>query len=339
MNEKKLVYVGFAFEHHLGTHGGYHHIKDTGIYDTIIDCQEFFSTISRSPKTIANRAMRSLSRRIIGLPCFPWFIFRMLCIGLRNKDVVFHIIYGENLYTPLFRLLPKSSKIACTFHQPFSWFDNKRWRRYLRYIDKIILVSNKEIKLFRDVTRQNNVVYIPHGVCTEFYKPDTSLAKQKIILTVGNWLRDYRFADKVFKEFLCANPEWKIVVVANPESIADITSNSKITTLSGIADEDLLGYYRQCSVLFLPLKRFTANNSLLEAASCGCNIVIASDNSDNSYIPDNFLTLVPLDKNAVVKILCNVKGNNQNDMLSKYINDNYSWRTVGENTHRYLHTK
>ena len=337
MNNKILVYVGFAFEHHLGTHGGYHHIAETGIYDKIIDCQDFFSAINRNPQNLVSRIKRSLFRRLIGLSCFPWFIFRMLYIGLCNKEVVFHIIYGENLYTPLFRLLPRGCKIVCTFHQPFEWFDNKRWHRYLAQIDKIILVSNKEVDMFRKVTHQDNVVYIPHGVCTDFYKPCHNIKKRKMILTVGNWLRDYKFADKVYKDFVSENPDWEIVIIANPESVVDIQKNERIRTLHDISDNDLLWYYCQCSVLFLPLKRFTANNSLLEAASCGCNIVISSDNPDNSYIPDSLLKIVPLDVKIALKAISEMSATSSNATLSDFIYNNYSWKNIGDYVREFLY--
>ena len=40
--KRRLVYVGFAFPHHKGSHAGYHQVKDYLQYDMEIDCQEYF---------------------------------------------------------------------------------------------------------------------------------------------------------------------------------------------------------------------------------------------------------------------------------------------------------
>ena len=39
---RKLVYVGFAYKHHKGTHAGYQHIKDILQYDHLIECHKEF---------------------------------------------------------------------------------------------------------------------------------------------------------------------------------------------------------------------------------------------------------------------------------------------------------
>ena len=39
---KKLVYIGFAFSHHKGTHAGYHQIREYLNYDYVVDCQAYF---------------------------------------------------------------------------------------------------------------------------------------------------------------------------------------------------------------------------------------------------------------------------------------------------------
>lgn len=173
---KKITYVGFAFDHHLGTHGGYHHIAEYGNYDAVIDCQDYIRKGSKVRKGLFVKACHKiwfhLMMLIFKTPAFPYYLFRMLWLSLKGK-CVFHIIYGENLYTPLMRLLP-NSVIVCTFHQPFSWFDNKKWLNYLKQIDNVILVGETEVEKFKQATGKENVVYIPHGVFTDFYKPQGS---------------------------------------------------------------------------------------------------------------------------------------------------------------------
>lgn len=334
--QKKLVYVGFAFEHHKGTHAGYYHIKDYAQYDYYIDCQKYFDKTSHASNFIVARCVRRVMRLIFGYPYFPTFLIKMILLSFQFK-CVFHIIHGENIYSPRMKWLLGRSKVVCTFHQPFNWFNNKTWRKYLRTVDGIILLSDKEISLFKQISQNDNVMFIPHGVFTDFYHPLSNPPKEKMILTVGNWLRDYELADKVYSMFLQKHPDWQIYVVANKDATKNIHSDTRIHCLTGISDDDLRLLYAKSSVLFLPLIRYTANNALLEAAACGCNILIATNHADNSYVPDRFIDIVPMEIGTIQEQLeQKIYNNIPNTELEEYIVDNYSWRTIGQKVTNYL---
>ena len=334
----KTVYVGFAFLHHKGTQGGYHHILNYAKYDYIVDAQNDFERLSSPHNNIVSKIIRRVFRIIFCWDTFPLFLFRCLWLGYTKKELVFHFIYGENLYTPLFRLIPKRHKIVCTFHQPFEWFNNPKWLKVLQSVDKIILVGNTEISKFKEATGKDNVVYIPHGVTTDFYKPDSECQKKKMILTVGNWLRNYEIANRVYLKFLEENPDWIVSVVANQNNLAKISDQPNIIKYSGISDTELKRLYCESSVLFLPLIRYTANNSLLEASACGCNILIASNYADNSYIPIDYIRCVPMSEE---QILCFLKDDanhtsDYNNALRQYVVDEFSWQAIGLKTNSYL---
>lgn len=335
---KKLVYIGFAFKHHKGNHAGYHHIKDYIMYDYVIDCQDFIEQCDKGYNTILGRIYRHIIWRITGFPLIPFFYLRLLWINLTQRDVVFHFVYGENLYIPFFRYLKrKSNKIVCTLHQPYSFFEEHPvWLKRLKTIDEIILVSNSELSKFEKLTGKNNIFYIPHGVDTDFYSPLNGLKDGNVVLTVGNWLRDYSFANEVYKAVLDKKPNLKIVVVANPNSLLPLETNDQIEFCSGISDVQLRALYCKSSVLFLPLKRFTANNAILEAGACGCSIVIASDSQDTSYLPDYLVSRVPLNVNDSVTSILNHLNIRSNLQLSQWVKDNYSWSVVGSRTENYL---
>lgn len=335
---KKTVYVGFAFLHHKGTQGGYHHILNYASYDYIIDAQDDFERLSSPHNNILSKITRRVFRIIFGLDTFPLFLFRCLWLGFTKKELVFHIIYGENLYTPLFRLIPKRHKIVYTFHQPFEWFNNPKWLKVLQSADRIILVGNTEIGKFREASGKDNVVYIPHGVTTDFYKPDSEYQKKKNILTVGNWLRNYDLANRVYIKFLEENPDWIVSVVADQYNLAKISDQPNIIKYSGISDKELKRLYCESSILFLPLIRYTANNSLLEASACGCNILIASDYADNSYIPADYIRCVPMSEDQTLQFLRNVANHpfNYNHALRQYVVDEFSWQTIGFKTKSFL---
>lgn len=230
----------------------------------------------------------------------------------------------------------RGSKVVVTFHQPYSWFkDSAKWLDRLKKIDEIILVGKSEIQLFRDVTQKDNVHFFPHGICTDFYKPQNS-HKKDMVLMVGNWLRDFTFASKIFAKIENVSPHAEVVVVTNKMNHHYFESNKNVKVLSGITDQELCDLYRKTSCLFLPLQRFTANNALLEAASVGCNILIATDFADNSYIPNDYLSICPVNEDMVINKMTEIMKLDVNYKLSNYVKENFSWPIVAKELEQFL---
>lgn len=329
----KLVYIGFAFPHHKGLHAGYQHIKDYIQYDKVFDCQKEFDYWYSTDISFIGKLCHNILCKVTKVQ-IPVVTLKVFLYGLFHRNCVFHFIYGENTYYNIMKYLPQSNKIVCTFHQPFEWFDNYVWHKRLKALDGIILVGKSELNLFKQYN--NRVEYIPHGICTDFYKPSPSKYKKTMILTVGNWLRDYDFANLVYMNLLSKNPNLEICVVANSNNSKLINKDVRIHCLSGITDEQLRDLYQSCSLLFLPLIRYTANNSLLEAGASGCNIMIASDNPDNSYIPKDLVTICPFVEDKVVEnILMNLNAD-VNLELCDFIVKNYSWNIVSKQVNDFL---
>lgn len=333
---KKLVYVGFAFQHHKNTHAGYHQICKHIGYDYIIDCQKFIDMRNRkkSDGTLLKKLWINISYRFHGIV----YLFHIILLGLVHNNLVFHFIYGENIFYPWIKIFLRNENIvACTFHQPYSFFKKyKYYRQKVIQTDLIILVGQKELDLFRTMTGKDNVYYIPHGIDTDFYKPDNSVEKENMLLTVGNWLRDYEFADKVYQNLLGQDPRINIHVVANKNVENKLTRDDRLFFHHGISDEELLHLYRTSSVLFLPLVRYTANNSLLEAGATGCNIIVASNYPDNSYMPSSLIRIIPFDVDNVVLAIKENLGQSYCDELSTFVEDNYSWKITANNTEKLL---
>ena len=328
----KLVYIGFGFLHHLGGHAGYHQIKEALDYDYYVDAQSYHNKCAKASRFKIVNWLRTFvfPYFCFGFTAFPWFLFKCIWMALTKGHLCFHFIYGENLYYDFRLLRVRGCKSVVTLHQPYEWFiNNPEWVRRLKSVDQIILVGDSEVHLFKELTGKDNVTFIPHGICSDFYTPDAAVEKEKMVLTVGNWLRDFRFADKVYQQLLANDPNVKIVIVSNPKNKNLITFNERISFVSGISDEELRDLYRKTSCLFLPLTRYTANNALLEAGSVGCPILIACNHSDNSYIPDEMITLLPMKHDKVVEKITNVLNNSNSSLkLSKFVEDNFSWRKI-----------
>lgn len=332
---KNLVYIGFAFKHHEKTYAGYHHIRENVNYDYIIDVQKYFDAFSKSGKNKNRNTLKWIFWFVIKKILRYEYILRCIILGIIHDNLTFHFIYGENIYVDFSKYIRKGNTIVCTLHQPIEWFSTPIWLKRLQSMDKIILVSEKELIDFKLITGRDNVYYIPHGI-SDFYRINQNVKKEHILLSVGNWLRDYEFANKVYKELLKRDANLNIVVVANAKCLNKITKDNRIHLMQGITDNELLNLYQKCSVLFLPLIRFTANNALLEAAATGCNIVISTNHSDNCYVPKEYIVQTPMIvENAVVAIemSCNKSPNQE---LSQYIKEKYSWPIIAKQIEKLL---
>lgn len=338
---KKIVYVGFAYKHHKGTHAGYQHIKDSLNYDYFIECQREFEFLFFDIKeaSILKRLVRRIYAVFFGDGC-PFAMFRALMYSwFHSGDVCFHLIYGDNLYANFFyKLKRKNHKVVATLHQPFdNYMRNQKMKNKVLWPEGIIILSDNELKSFNDFTGRGNVTYIPHGICTDFYKPlEKDNINKKSVLMVGNWLRDFDLAEKVFAKL---HTEYTDIQIDMVGSISNKERFGKLVNYHhGISDEELLHLYQKCSLVYLPLLRFTANNALLEAAATGCKLIIATDNvDDNTYIPNEYVTTTDRTvEDSINAILLNFKEKKTNLSLRQFIVQSYSWEIIGEKVKEFL---
>lgn len=337
---KKLVYVGFAYRHHKGTHAGYHHVKDFLQYDKIIDCQKEFEFLFFEKKyaSILKRLLRRLYAIVFGDGC-PCAMLRALVYSWMHKDdVTFHIIYGDNIYAGFFyKFIRSNHKVVATVHQPLERYNvNKKYRNKLLWPDHLIILATNELNEFKKVTGKDNVTYIPHGICTDYYMPDENIKQNGSVLMVGNWLRNFELAKDVFKKIKEEFPEIVINMVGSP--VRKEIFSPYVNYYSGISDDDLLKLYRESSVMYLPITRFTANNALLEAGATGCNILIATDNpDDNTYIPNEYISFcnISVDDN-VSAIIKSIHKESVNIELRQYVIENFSWQKISTEVEQLL---
>lgn len=337
---KRIVYVGFTFPHHRNTHAGYQHIADYLPYDFHIDCQSFYEKTEQPYDEVSKivKLKRRVFNRLFEFNCFPWYLLKIIWLGLRYNNVVFHYIYGENTYFSWIRhFIRQGNKSVCTLHQPYDFFfTRKRYTNLVKHADGIILVGNTEVDKFKSLSKNRSVWFIPHGIDTEFYNIDAHVTKERMLLTVGNWLRDYTFANRIYMKLLEEDNSLNIYVVTNSQNKEKLSKHDRIHILSGIDDEELKKLYQRCSVLFLPLIRYTANNSLLEAGATGCNIVVSSDYPDNSYLPESLLTLTSMEEDMAINGIEKTMMPTYNAEISEYVLRKYGWEHISKQTFEIL---
>lgn len=329
-NKYKRVYVGFKFLH-MGMHAGYDLIKGAASYDLYVDCQEEYGRFLQfvTGKSFLSRVYTKLFGSymlLVELKC--------LLVALRARPSVFHFIYAENTYRYLGFFKWLGFKVVCTFHQPISFFEkNPEYLRGLRFVDKAIVLSEDLRGYFSREIGSDRVVFVPHGVDTDFFSPAVCGKRKKEVLMVGNWMRNFQFASEVFERLLRVAPEVSVCIVSLPENKRYFEGDPRIKFLSGISDDELLERYRSASVLFLPLNGFVANNAVLEMASVGAPVVIASNQTpDETLAP--LVTHVELDHDSALSAILDQLNDDASYSaeLRNFVLNNYSWQVIGRRT-------
>lgn len=326
------LYVGFTFLHH-GKHSGYNQIKRHLDYDKIIDCQNSFNFLNRflKKRTIFSR----LYGKLLGGNLW-WIEVQMIFLSIFHPNkYIFHIIYGENIFNYL-GYFKFNNKIVLTLHQPVSYFEQPQLNKYIKRLQRVdkIIVMSKELELFfNELLINTEVVFIPHGVESNFFKSEG--IKEDTILLLGNWLRNFRLASDVFSRIEELKINCRIRVITNIENHHFFIENKNVEVFHKISDLELLRNLQSAKIVFLPLLEFTANNAVLEASSCGCKVIIATkkDNFSPEMFPE--VDFIIEDSKAIASSI-EWYLENWNQSIEKksrdFIINNYSWNVIGKKT-------
>lgn len=192
----------------------------------------------------------------------------------------------------------KSPKIVAMFHQPPALLEKLIDIEIIKQVDHVLVVSPTQADYFSQYIPREQMSVILLGVDTDHFTPspmkdslgEKGSGKLKC-LGGGVWLRDY---DSLFKtaEMLRANPQIEFHLVSPGIDPQKKPQGENIIFHDAISDAELLGLYRGCDVLFLPLSDATANTFLLEGSSCGLPLVTTDLASTRAYFPGDEAILV-----------------------------------------------
>jgi glycosyltransferase involved in cell wall biosynthesis len=181
-----------------------------------------------------------------------------------------------------------------TFHKPPEVLKQTiRNTSYLQGLDGVIAVGINQVDFLKEWLQNENVQFIPHGVDTTFFKPTDKISKDKIILFVGQHLRDFDTFNKSIEVVIKKFANVRIDVILHKAYIKNIIPNAAIRVHSGLNDIELRSMYQEATLLFLPLHDVTACNSILEALSCGLPIITSDVGSNSEYLKGTENILVP----------------------------------------------
>ena len=167
---------------------------------------------------------------------------------------------------------------------------NPYYTKGLQRADLVLLMSDTELDVYRDLLPNAEVCCIRHGVDTDFFTPPAGGDKHGPfkILSVGSWLRDYKAWGETVNQLVNTGQDVEFIVIANKNQLKEARNHVDATTpvrwLTGISDEMLASAYRLADALFLPLKDAWANNALLEAMASGLPVVCTDLPATREYL-------------------------------------------------------
>ena len=251
---------------------------------------------------IQNRAVRERLRNAVQKHGMQWYKLSDLAAELKafqqcwcRKQDILHYLDGEHSaqFLPgLPRQLRRARlKIVATYHQPPEMLDSLTIRAVISRLDCVTVVSPEQVSYFRELIAPDRICLILHGVNTDYFRPGNHPnedTKFKCI-TVGHYLRDFEAVRQVAKKLSSHRDIEFHVVSPRANGLEDLPN---VRAYSGISDVRLLQLYQQSHVLFLPLLKSTANNSLLEGIACGLPVISTALPSVKVYLPGHEAILI-----------------------------------------------
>jgi glycosyltransferase involved in cell wall biosynthesis len=212
--------------------------------------------------------------------------------SLFRKYGVYHFLYGENEFRS-FRP-PKGSKLFVTYHFPPKKFEEYFGKPIgLKRANAVVVVGSNQIDYFSNWFPRDRVLFIPHGVDTEFFRPPNDRSRENKVLFVGSHLRDFDLLRRVVAKIGGRPDSPGFTIVTSRENWKLFKGLKGVELLSDIREMELLQLYQNHAALFLPLTDGTANNTILEAASSGLPIITTDVGAVRDYLDESSAVLIP----------------------------------------------
>jgi hypothetical protein len=251
-----MVVVGFKFKHH-GRYSGYDQIIKYLGDIKYIDRDNYDYTLEIFNIPIIGRLNLFLEK----IRDF-YFLKRIKaeCLDPSTKKIFF--LYPENTLAYLDFEIPSSVTVIATFHQPLNYFENlifdydkniNKIKNFKR-CDKAIILEKNSVNDFSKLLKIPQVQFIPHGINLNIFQPNPKLLrKPRSILFLGNWLRDFEFAARVFQELVNKNHDIEINIIVNKRNANHFYKINNVNIYSNLSDEQLIKLLQTQTLLFLPL--------------------------------------------------------------------------------------
>ena len=315
------TFIFKRWEHH-SQHSGYDRLADyLGTRMPVIDYQ------NRGKRIIPWQVVNYFVGNRAGLTNYmheAFYTELSAAIALtKRRHSIFHFLYGDFdfRYTGFLNGL-RGNHIVASFHLPPAQAKKLfHVTKHFNRLSAIFVVGKNQIPYFAQYADPKKIHWLPHGVDTNYFvpAPKRSCSKKKRILFVGRHMRDINTLIQVIHLFResTRQVDFSIVAGKDPEWHS-VSQFDNVEFLSGIPEEHLLSLYQSTDLLLLPLIDATANNSLLEALSCGLPAVVTNMEGIRDY-SDSTCSMFcpPKDAQAMYTAACELLENeNRREELS-----------------------
>jgi glycosyltransferase involved in cell wall biosynthesis len=315
---------------HHSLHSGYDRLSD------YIQCEIFDSGyVSKGMGLIPDRLWGLLLRRskFYLVPEMKREINLQVRALFYSKSI-FHFLYGENDFR-IFRP-QKKHKLFVTYH-----FPPEKYCQYfakppnLERANAIIVVGSNQVDYFAKWFLREKILFIPHGVDTQYYMPAENEIRGYKILFVGTHLRDFDILKGVIERIEKLSINLSFTIVTFKENWKIFQGLKKIELVDGVTEAKLLQLYQNHALLFLPLIDGTANNTLLEAASSGLPIITTDIGGVRDYLDDEtviFLRSREIDTvvSTIMDLLNDVRKRKELATKARQKMLSYDWKFIAE---------
>lgn len=205
--------------------------------------------------------------------------------------------------------------------------------------DFIFCCSNSDIERYNRLTPKDNLVLIPNGVDTGYFKPE-NCEKEFSLLFTGtmsyspnsegvNW-----FLNEVFPNLLKKFPLIKLIIAGKKADELGISSSNNISIVSN--PDDIRPYFNKSMIYIVPLLKGGGTRlKILEAASMGLPIVSTSIgmegldglNDSNIFVANDAITFY---KKIEFLLEHPETRTDLSNNLENWVHQNYTWDQISK---------
>lgn len=227
---------------------------------------------------------------------------------LRSQNRTYHFVYAEKSFHLLEKYAGRNGHhLIGTVHHPpehAAWLFNGT--DHFRCFDQLIVMDPDSIAFWQSVTQRDNVQWLPHGIDTDYFCPierNTDHHPRRIVFA-GTHERDFDTLRSAVTRFSDEQPNVAFDLIGRHEAITDLADrHDNVTQHINVSDAEYLKIIQEADIVYLPLRRSTVCNAVLEGMACGLGIV-TSEGGVTAYLSNDMSVVAPVsDTDASVHAL------------------------------------